>query len=153
MPAALGVGAGAGIGADVLVYNAALAPHRSIVDLSAEHQLAAWAVNARRRIHRRRPPRSTHGPGGARDHPAHRPDARARPGAHEPIPRQAAVRALTGLLATAYGPSGIHAATAFDSDAIAEHYWRLHAQPADAWEHEAVFASEPSPQPDQGRTP
>jgi hypothetical protein len=151
MPAALGVGAGAGIGADVLVYNAALAPHRSIVDLSAEHQLAAWAVNARRRIHRRRPPRSTHGPGGARDHPAHRPDARARPGAHEPIARQAAVRALTGLLATAYGPSGIHAATvtvtgvvapgtAFDSDAIAEHYWRLHAQPADAWEHEAVFA-------------
>jgi hypothetical protein len=61
------------------------------------------------------------------------------------------VRALAELLAKAYGPAGIHVATvtiagavaagtAFDPDDIAEHYWRLHTQPVDAWEHEVLHA-------------
>ena len=33
--------------------------------------------------------------------------------------------------------------TAFDPDVIAEHYWRLHAQPADQWETEVLFDGEP----------
>jgi NAD(P)-dependent dehydrogenase (short-subunit alcohol dehydrogenase family) len=63
---------------------------------------------------------------------------------------KAGVRALVTLLAGEYGPSGIHVATVtvggavesggrFDPDRIAEEYWRLHAQPPEAWEHEVVF--------------
>jgi hypothetical protein len=60
---------------------------------------------------------------------------------------KAGVRTLVTLLDEAYGAAGVHAAsvtvsgavapgTAFDPDDIAEHYWRLHSQPPDAWEHE-----------------
>ncbi|MGH2894257.1 MAG: hypothetical protein ACRDPM_13485 [Solirubrobacteraceae bacterium] len=35
-------------------------------------------------------------------------------------------------------------ATAFDPDEIAEHHWRLHAQPPGAWEHEVVHGPEAS---------
>ena len=29
--------------------------------------------------------------------------------------------------------------TAYDPDDIAEHYWRLHTQPRDAWEREVRY--------------
>ena len=62
---------------------------------------------------------------------------------------KAGVRALTTLLASEYGPAGIHVATVtvggavapggrYDPDTIAEHYWRLHTQPPQAWEHEVI---------------
>ena len=51
------------------------------------------------------------------------------------------MRTLTALLAREFGPSGIHVATVrvggavapggpFDTDRIAEHYWRLHMNSA-----------------------
>ncbi len=60
---------------------------------------------------------------------------------------KAGVRTLVTLLDQQYGASGIHAATvtvgggvapgtAYDPDDIAEHYWQLHTQPRDQWEHE-----------------
>jgi NAD(P)-dependent dehydrogenase (short-subunit alcohol dehydrogenase family) len=62
---------------------------------------------------------------------------------------KAAARALTTLLASEYGPAGVHVATVtvggavapggpHDPDLIAGHYWRLHTQPRQAWEHEVV---------------
>jgi len=64
---------------------------------------------------------------------------------------KAGVRALTTLLASEYGPAGVHVATVtvsgavapggrYDPDMIAEHYWRLHTQPPQAWEHEVIVA-------------
>jgi hypothetical protein len=38
----------------------------------------------------------------------------------------------------------VAAGSEFDPDRIAEHYWRLHAQPPQAWEHEVLFAGEPA---------
>jgi NAD(P)-dependent dehydrogenase (short-subunit alcohol dehydrogenase family) len=74
---------------------------------------------------------------------------------------KAGVRALTVLLARQYGPSDIHVATVtvggavaaggrFDPDRIAEQYWRLHAQPRDAWEPEIVFSGDPAGDPAGG---
>jgi NAD(P)-dependent dehydrogenase (short-subunit alcohol dehydrogenase family) len=62
---------------------------------------------------------------------------------------KAAARALTKLLASEYGSGGVHVATVivggavapggpYDPDLIAGHYWRLHTQPPQAWEHEVV---------------
>ena len=62
---------------------------------------------------------------------------------------KAGVRALVTLLDKEYGASGVHVATvtiagevapgtAFDPGDIAEHYWRLHTQPPEHWEHEVV---------------
>ena len=59
---------------------------------------------------------------------------------------KAALRALVALVDQEFG---VHAATvtvagavtpgtAFDPDAIAEHYWRLHVQPAGQWQREVV---------------
>jgi NAD(P)-dependent dehydrogenase (short-subunit alcohol dehydrogenase family) len=67
---------------------------------------------------------------------------------------KAGVRVLTELLDTQFGPSGVHVATvtvggtvapgtAFDPDDIAEHYWRLHAQPASSWEREVLYDGRP----------
>jgi NAD(P)-dependent dehydrogenase (short-subunit alcohol dehydrogenase family) len=61
-----------------------------------------------------------------------------------------AMRGLAIALAQELAPEGIHvgtitiagtiqAGTAFDPDRIAEHFWRLHAQPRDAWEAEYVY--------------
>jgi NAD(P)-dependent dehydrogenase (short-subunit alcohol dehydrogenase family) len=149
---------------DVLVYNAALIQRDAVGDLSAWQHLAAWAVNV----------------GGAITTIAHVAPSMAHAGhgtilltggMPEPEPGSASlslgkagVRALTELLAKTYGPSGLHVATvtvagvvapgtAFDPDAIAEHYWRLHIQPPGAWEHAFVFTGEPSPQADNGRAP
>jgi hypothetical protein len=75
----------------------------------------------------------------------------------EPLPEvtslslgKAGIRALAALLARSYGPAGVHIATitvagavapgsAFDPDEIADEYWRLHAQPAGAWEREVLY--------------
>ena len=65
---------------------------------------------------------------------------------------KAAARALTKLLASEYGPAGVHVATVivagavapggpYDPDLIAGHYWRLHTQPPQAWEHEVVVGA------------
>ncbi|MEU2678308.1 hypothetical protein ABZ638_15630 [Streptomyces sp. NPDC007107] len=62
---------------------------------------------------------------------------------------KAGVRALVELLDAEYGPSGVHVATvtvggvvtpgtAHDPADIAEHYWHLHTQPREQWEHEVL---------------
>jgi hypothetical protein len=54
------------------------------------------------------------------------------------------------MLDQQYGAAGIHAATVivsggvavgsvWDSDDIADHYWRLHVQPRAEWTHEVVL--------------
>jgi NAD(P)-dependent dehydrogenase (short-subunit alcohol dehydrogenase family) len=69
---------------------------------------------------------------------------------------KAGVRALVTLLASEYGPAGIHVATVtvggavepggrFDPDRIAEEYWRLHVQGPAAWEREVVFSGADTP--------
>jgi NAD(P)-dependent dehydrogenase (short-subunit alcohol dehydrogenase family) len=133
--------------AELLVYNAALIRRDAIGELTAEQQLGAWAVNVVGAIT-------------AAAHVAPGMAERGRGtilitgGMPEPSPvytslslGKAGVRTLVALLHQAYGPSGVHAAsvtvsgevvpgTALDPDAIAERYWRLHAQPPRAWEHE-----------------
>jgi len=140
---------------DALVYNAAVIQGDSIGDLSAARHLEAWAVNVV----------------GAITAAAHLLPRMAEVGKGtyvitggmpEPVPEvtslslgKAGVRALTELLNTQFGPSGVHAATvtvggtvasgtAFDPDDIAEHYWRLHTQPAGEWEREVVYDGQPS---------
>jgi len=136
---------------EVLVYNAALIQWDAFGELSARQHLDAWAVNVV----------------GAITAVAHVGPAMAVAGGGtivltggmpEPVPDvtslslgKAGVRALTELLARAYEPKGVHVATvtvtgavapgtAFDPDEIAEQYWRLHTQPAGAWEREVVYA-------------
>src|SRR5450755_4640748 len=135
---------------ELLVYNAALIRRDAIGELTAQQQLDAWAVNVV----------------GAITAVAHLAPGMALAGAGtivitgglpEPLPEvtslslgKAGVRALTELLAKAYGPAGVHVATvtvggavapgtAFDPDDIAELYWRLHSQPAGAWEREIAY--------------
>ena len=137
---------------EVLVYNAALIQSDPLGELSAAQQLEAWAVNVV----------------GAITAVAHLGPAMAQTGRGtilltggmpEPIPEvtslslgKAGVRALAHLLARAYEPAGVHVATvtvagtvapgsAFDPDEIAAEYWRLHAQPAGAWEREILYCS------------
>jgi len=135
---------------ELLIYNAALIRRDAIGELTAQQQLDAWAVNVV----------------GAITAVAHLAPGMALAGAGtivitgglpEPLPEvtslslgKAGVRALTELLAKAYGPAGIHVATvtvggavapgtAFDPDDIAELYWSLHSQPAGAWEREIAY--------------
>ena len=125
----------------VLVYNAALIQSDAVGELSARQQLDAYAVNVV----------------GAITAVAHLAPRMAEAGSGtilltggmpDPIPEvtslslgKAGVRALTSLLAKAYGPSGIHVATvtvagavvpggAFDPDEIAERYWLLLCSPS-----------------------
>lgn len=138
---------------EVVVYNAAIIQRDVPGELSAQAHLAAWSVNVV----------------GALTAAAHVAPAMAARGSGsfiitggmpEPVAQyvslslgKAGVRALTTMLADYYGPSGVHAATvtvyddvvpgtAFDPDDIAEHYWRLHNQPRDAWEIEVAFTGE-----------
>jgi NAD(P)-dependent dehydrogenase (short-subunit alcohol dehydrogenase family) len=136
---------------DVLVYNAAIVRADAPGELTvAEHQ-HAWAVNVI----------------GALTAAAHVLPAMAQRGhgtfiitggMPEPRPRyvslslgKAGVRTLVRLLDQEYGPSGVHVAsvtvagavapgTSYDPDDIAEHYWRLHAQPRHEWDHEILHA-------------
>lgn len=132
---------------EAVVYNAALIQGDLPGELSARAQLDAWAVNV----------------GGALTAAAHTAPMMARRGGGsflitggmpEPKSRyvslslgKAGVRTLVTLLDETYGRSGVHVAsvtvhgpvapgTDFDPDDIAEHYWRLHAQPRHRWEHE-----------------
>jgi NAD(P)-dependent dehydrogenase (short-subunit alcohol dehydrogenase family) len=135
----------------LLVYNAALIRSDAIGELTAQQHLDAWAVNvvgAITAITHLAPRMALAGTG----------TTVLTGGMPEPMPEatslslgEAGVRALAELLAKAYGPAGIHVATvtiagavaagtAFDPDDIAEHYWRLHTQPVDAWEHEVLHA-------------
>ena len=141
--------------AEVLVYNAAVIRSDRPGELSRQEHLDTYAVNVL----------------GALTSATHLAPAMAQAGGGtivitggmpEPQPRatslslgKAGVRALTTLLAAEYGPLGVHVATVtvggavepgsqFDPDRIAEHYWRLHAQPPGSWEHEVVYAGEPT---------
>jgi short-subunit dehydrogenase len=133
-----------------LIYNAGLIRHDRPGELSREQYLTAYAVNVL----------------GAMTAAVHVAPAMAAAGGGsilitggmpEPDPAvtslslgKAGVRALTRLLASEYGSSGIHVATVtvggavapggpFDPDRIAEQYWRLHSQRPEAWEHEVLF--------------
>ncbi len=136
---------------EVLVYNAALIQWDVLGELNAQQHLDAWAVNVVGAI-----TAITHlGPRMAQ---AGSGTIVLTGGMPDPIPEvtslslgKAGVRALTELLARAYEPSGVHVATvtvagavapgsAFDPDDIAEHYWRLHTQPAGDWEREVVYS-------------
>ena len=134
---------------EALVYNAGLIQHDRPGELSRERYFAAYAINVL----------------GAMTAAVHLAPAMAEAGGGsilitggmpEPDPAvtslslgKAGVRALTKLLASEYGPAGIHVATVtvggavapggpYDPDLIAGHYWRLHTQPPQAWEHEVV---------------
>ena len=136
---------------DVVVYNAALIRPDRIGELPANEYLRAWAVNV----------------GGAITTAAHTLAGMAERGGGsylvtsgmpEPKPEyvtlslgKANLRTLVELLDKEYGSRGVHVAsvtidgpvaegTPFDPALIAEHYWTLHAQPRDAWTHEAVHA-------------
>jgi NAD(P)-dependent dehydrogenase (short-subunit alcohol dehydrogenase family) len=134
---------------EVLVYNAALIQNDAVGDLSAAQHLDAWAVNVVGAITATAHigPRMAAAGGGT---------ILLTGGMPEPVPQttslslgKAGLRALTELLQKQYRDAGVHVATitvagtvapgtAYDPDDIAEHYWRLHAQPADAWEREVV---------------
>ena len=140
---------------EVLVYNAGLIQRDRPGQLSQQQHLTAYAINVL----------------GALASAAHLAPVMAEAGGGtilltggvpDPDPAatslslgKAGVRALTVLLAKEYGPSGIHVATVtvggavapggrFDPDRIAELYWRLHAQPVEAWKHEVLYAGEPA---------
>ena len=135
---------------DVLVYNSARIQEDRVGELSAAQHLDAWAVNVV----------------GALTSAAHILPRMAERGhgtmiltggMPTPLPGtvslslgKAGLRALTQILATQFGPSGVHVATvtihgpvaprtAFDPDDIAEHYWRLHAQPRKGWQREVDY--------------
>lgn len=132
-----------------LIYNAGLIRHDRPGELDRERHLAAYAINVL----------------GALTAAVHLAPAMAEAGGGtilltggmpEPDPAvtslslgKAGVRALTKLLASEYGSAGVHVATVtvggavapggpYDPDLIAGHYWRLHTQPPQAWEHEVV---------------
>ncbi|MFW6690503.1 SDR family NAD(P)-dependent oxidoreductase [Streptomyces sp. MAR4 CNX-425] len=134
---------------DAVVYNAALVRADALGELARPALLDAWAVNV----------------GGALTAAVHLAPAMARRGGGSflitggmPEPKapyvslslgKAGVRTLARLLDLEYGPAGVHVATVtvdgvvapgtdFDPDVIAEHYWRLHAQPRPRWEHDVL---------------
>jgi NAD(P)-dependent dehydrogenase (short-subunit alcohol dehydrogenase family) len=133
-----------------LIYNAGLIRHDRPGELSREQYVTAYAINVlgamTAAVHVA--PAMTEAGGGS---------ILITGGMPEPDPAvtslslgKAGVRALTTLLASEYGPAGIHVATVtvadavapggpFDPDRIAEEYWRLHTQRPDAWEHEVLF--------------
>ena len=143
---------------EVLVYNAGLIRHDRPGELTRQEHFTGYAINVlgalAASVHLA--PRMAEAGGGT---------ILITGGIPEPDPEvtslslgKAGVRALTKLLAREYGPGGIHVATVtiggtvapgghFDPDRIAEHYWRLHAQPPHAWEHEVTFTGEPAAGP------
>lgn len=135
---------------DVVVYNAAVIQWDAIGELTAAQHLQAWAVNVVGAItaaDRLLPAMADRATG----------TFIVTGGMPAPVPQvislslgKAGVRALVELLDTQYGPSGVHIATvtvagavapgtALDPDAIADEYWRLHAQPPGARERETTF--------------
>lgn len=135
---------------DVLVYNAAIIQPDGLGQLDAAGHELAWGVNvvgALTAASEVLPRMAERGSG----------SLLLTGGLPVPIPTyislslgKAGVRALTELLATQFGPAGVHVATvtvggaiepgsSLDPEAIAAHYVRLHEQPADAWEREVVL--------------
>jgi NAD(P)-dependent dehydrogenase (short-subunit alcohol dehydrogenase family) len=135
---------------EVVVYNAAIIQPDAIGDLTARQQLDAWAVNVVGAITTAAHvvPAMVRNGGGSFILTGGMPEAKA---AYVSLSLgKAGVRTLVTLLDQQYGVSGVHAATvtvagavapgtAFDPDDIAEHYWRLHNQPRDQWQHEIVY--------------
>ena len=137
---------------EVLVYNAGLIRADRLGELAPEDQLHAWSVNVVGAI-----TAASHVAGRMAD--AGGGTILVTGGMPSPSAEmvslslgKAGVRALTEIMAAQYGPLGIHAATvtvggavtpggAFDPDAIAEEYWRLHSQPAERWEREVLYAA------------
>jgi NAD(P)-dependent dehydrogenase (short-subunit alcohol dehydrogenase family) len=141
---------------DVVVYNAAIIQQDAPGDLPAQAQLDAWSVNVVGALT-------------AATHIAPAMTARGNGsflitgGMPEPVARylslslgKAGVRTLAAMLHEYYGPAGMHVATvtvygsiapgsAFDPDDIAEHYWRLHRQPREAWQLEVRYTGAPRP--------
>lgn len=134
---------------DVVVYNAALIRPDAPGELAAAGQLAAWSVNvvgALTAAAQVLPRMAARGHGtflitGGMPEP--------KPGYVSLSLGKAGVRTLTALLDLQYRDAGVHIATvtvagpvapgtAWDPDDIAEHYWRLHHQPREAWTHEVV---------------
>jgi NAD(P)-dependent dehydrogenase (short-subunit alcohol dehydrogenase family) len=134
---------------DAVVYNAALIRPDALGELPAAAQREAWAVNV----------------GGALTTAARLLPAMAERGGGSflltggmPAPKpgyvslslgKAGLRTVAALLDAQYRPAGVHVATVtvagpvapgtpWDPDDIAEHYWRLHHQPREAWTHEVV---------------
>ncbi|MEU0054544.1 SDR family NAD(P)-dependent oxidoreductase [Streptomyces sp. NPDC006184] len=140
---------------DAAVYNAALIRRDAPGELDARGQLDAWAVNvvgALSTAVRVAPGMAARGHGSILvTGGMPRPD----PGYVSLGLGKYGLRTLVSLLDAEYGPAGVHVAsvtvpgavapgTAFDPDDIAEHYWRLHNQPRDAWEHEVVHGGVPA---------
>jgi NAD(P)-dependent dehydrogenase (short-subunit alcohol dehydrogenase family) len=141
---------------EALIYNVGLIRHDRPGELSRDQYVTAYAINVlgamTAAVHVA--PAMTEAGGGS---------ILITGGMPEPDPAvtslslgKAGVRALTTLLASEYGPAGIHVATVtvadavapggpFDPDLIAEQYWRLHTQRPDAWEHEVLFAGAGTP--------
>lgn len=136
---------------DVLVYNAALIRYDGdeMGELSAADHLESYAVNVVGAITAAAhvlPRMAERGHGtyvitGGLPQPA--------PDSFSLSLGKAAVRALTDLLRTQFGPLGVHVATvtvagavapgtAFDPDDIAEHYWRLHTEQPGRWRREVL---------------
>jgi NAD(P)-dependent dehydrogenase (short-subunit alcohol dehydrogenase family) len=135
---------------EVLIYNAAVVQWDEFGELTANRHLDAWATNvvgAITAIGHIAPRMADRGSG----------TVIITGGMPTPIPEvtslslgKAGVRALTELLATRLGPSGIHVATvtvggavergtAFDPEEIAEQYWLLHTQARDEWDRELLY--------------
>ncbi|ASY31762.1 MULTISPECIES: SDR family NAD(P)-dependent oxidoreductase [unclassified Streptomyces] len=151
--AALDTAASADGPVELLVYNAALIRPDAPGELDARGQLDAWAVNVVGALT-------------AAAHVAPGMAARGRGtilvtgGMPEPEPEyvslslgKAGVRTLVGLLHGAYGSAGVHVASVTvpgavapggenDPDEIAAHYWRLHTQPREQWQHELVHGAD-----------
>jgi NAD(P)-dependent dehydrogenase (short-subunit alcohol dehydrogenase family) len=135
---------------DVLVYNAAIIQWDELGELTAGQHLDAWAVNVVGAITAAAHllPRMADAGGGT---------FLLTSGMPTPVPGvlslslgKAGVRALAEALHAQFRPAGVHVTavtiagavepgSAFDPDEIAEHYWRLHTQAPDAWEHELVY--------------
>jgi NAD(P)-dependent dehydrogenase (short-subunit alcohol dehydrogenase family) len=134
----------------VLVYNAALIQWDPVGELPAQGHLDAYAVNVVGAITAvsHLAPRMAEAGGGT---------VLLTGGMPDPTPEvtslslgKAGIRALTEILAKAYGAAGVHVATvtvagavkpgsAFDPDEIAERYWQLHLQPEHTWERQVLY--------------
>ncbi|MGW2279055.1 SDR family NAD(P)-dependent oxidoreductase [Streptomyces sp. NPDC001770] len=140
---------------ELLVYNAALIRQDVPGELDAQGQLDAWAVNvvgALTAAAHLAPGMVARGSGtilitGGMP--------RANPTRISLSLGKLGVRNLVELLDGAYGAAGVHVAsvtvpnrvvpgTDHDPDDIAEHYWRLHLQPREQWQHEVVHGVRPA---------
>lgn len=139
---------------DLLVYNAAVIRSDEPGELSAEEHLDTWAVNVVGAVTAASavlPQMARRGSG----------TMLVTSGMPVPDPAltslslgKAGVRALVELLASRFGPDGVHVAsvtvtgpvapgTTWDPDEIAERYADLHAQQREKWQREVVHGPMP----------